>query len=116
MKNRLNNRMYKIKTQIYKQKDKAKKNRQRSKMKKKCDDTLRNFLDNIKQMTFTLQGFQKKKREKWPEKLFEYIMAKNFPNLGKETDIQVQKAQRVLSKINPKRNRKCHIIIKMKGI
>ena len=29
------------------------------------------------------------------EDLFEEIMAENFPNLGKETDIQVQDAQRV---------------------
>ena len=29
-------------------------------------------------------------REKGPEKLFEKIVVENFPNLGKETDIQVQ--------------------------
>ena len=29
------------------------------------------------------------------EDLFEEIMAENFPNLGKEIDIQVQDAQRV---------------------
>ena len=36
---------------------------------------------------------------------------KNFPNLGKETDIQVQEAQRVPNKINPKRSTPRHIII-----
>ena len=32
-------------------------------------------------------------KRKHKEKIFEDITAKNFPNLGKETDIQVQKAQ-----------------------
>ena len=40
-------------------------------------------------------------------------MAVNFPNLKKETDIQIQEAQRVLNKINPKRPILRHIIIKM---
>ena len=31
-------------------------------------------------------------KRKHKEKIFEDITAKNFPNLGKETDIQVQKA------------------------
>ena len=30
-------------------------------------------------------------------------MAENFPNLKKETDIQVQEAERVTNKINPNR-------------
>ena len=39
-------------------------------------------------------------------------MAENS-NLGKETNIQVQEAQKVLNKMNPKRNPWRHIIIKM---
>ena len=42
-------------------------------------------------------------REKGPEKLFEEIVPENVPNLGKETDIQVQEAQRIPNKMNPKR-------------
>ena len=38
-------------------------------------------------------------------------MAENFPNLAKETDIQVQEAQRVPNKMNPKRPTPRHIII-----
>lgn len=34
---------------------------------------------------------------------FEDTIAKNFLNLGKEIDIEVQEAQRVSNKINPKR-------------
>ena len=40
-------------------------------------------------------------------------MAVNFPNLWKERDIQVQEAQRVPSKMKPKRHTPRHIIIKM---
>ena len=39
------------------------------------------------------------------ENLFEQIMKENFPNLAKETDFQeVQEAQRVPKKLDPKRN------------
>ena len=40
-------------------------------------------------------------------------MAENFPSLRKETDIQVQEAQRVPNKMNPNRPKRRHIIIKM---
>ena len=40
-------------------------------------------------------------------------MAENFLNLKKETDIQVQKAQRIPNKMNPKSPTARHIIIKM---
>ena len=44
--------------------------------------------------------------------LFEQIM-KNFPNLVKEIDFQeVQEAQKVPKKLDPKRNTPKHIIIK----
>ena len=37
------------------------------------------------------------------ENLFEKIMKENFPNLVKEIDIQVHKAQRIPNKLDPKR-------------
>ena len=40
-------------------------------------------------------------------------MVENFPNLGEETDIQVQESQRVPNKMNPKITILRHIIIKM---
>ena len=46
------------------------------------------------------------------ENLFEKIKAKNFSKLGKETDMQVQEAQKVPNKMNPKRSTPRHIIIK----
>ena len=39
-------------------------------------------------------------------------MAENFPNLKKETDIQVQEEQRVLNKMYPNRRIPRHIVIK----
>ena len=41
------------------------------------------------------------------------IMKENFPNLMKEIDIQVQEAQRVPNKLDPKRITLRHILIKM---
>ena len=46
--------------------------------------------------------------EKGIENVFEEIIAENFPNLKKETDIQVQEAQRVPNRPTPR-----HMIIKM---
>ena len=40
-------------------------------------------------------------------------MKENFPNLAKEIDIQVQEAQRVPNKLDPKRITPRYIIIKM---
>ena len=46
------------------------------------------------------------------ENLFEQIKKENFPNLRKEIDFQeVQEAQRVPKKLDPRRNTPRHIII-----
>ena len=45
-----------------------------------------------------------RRRKKGPEKIFEEIITENFPNMGKEIVNQVQDAQRVLGRINPRRN------------
>ena len=52
-------------------------------------------------------------REQGIENLFEEIITKNVPNLVKEKDTQVQKAQRVPNKTNPNRATPTHNIIKM---
>ena len=51
-----------------------------------------------------------------PEKILEEIIVENFPNMGKEIVNQVQEAQRVPYRINPKRNTSRHIIIKLAKI
>ena len=57
-----------------------------------------------------LEGEEK---EQEIEKLFEKIMKEKFPNLVKEINIQVQEAQSVPDKVDPKRTTPRHIIIKM---
>ena len=51
-------------------------------------------------------------REKALEKIFEEIMVENFPNMGKEIINQILEVQRVLVRINPRRNTPRHIAIK----
>ena len=46
------------------------------------------------------------------ENLFEKIMKEKFPKLAKKIDIQIQEAQGVPNKLNPKRTTPRHIIIK----
>ena len=51
------------------------------------------------------------------ENLFEQIIKENFPNLAKEIDFQeVQEAQRVPKKLDPRRNTPRHIIIPLPKI
>ena len=62
-------------------------------------------------LIFTLRG-PGERRDKGAKKLFEEIMAENAPNLEEDTDIQVQKAQRVPKKMNTKISTLRYIIIK----
>ena len=43
-------------------------------------------------------------------------MTENFPDLVKEIDMQVQEAQKVSNKMDPKRTTTKHIIIKMPNV
>ena len=52
-------------------------------------------------------------QEQEMENLFEQIMKENYPNLAKEIDLQeVQEAQSVPNKLDPKKATPRHIIIK----
>ena len=62
------------------------------------------------------RGPEGEEREKGPEKIFEEIIAENFCNMGKKITNQVQKAQRVLGRINPRRNTLRHIVTKLTKI
>ena len=55
-------------------------------------------------------------REKGPEKIFEEIIAENYPNRGKEIATQDQEVQRVPGRIHPRRNTPRHILIKLSKI
>ena len=58
----------------------------------------------------------RRRREKGPEKIFEEIIAENFPNMGKEIVNQVQEAQTASGRVNLRRNTLRHIIIKLTKI
>ena len=55
-------------------------------------------------------------RKKGPEKIFEVIIAENFPSTEKEIVNHVHEAQRVPGRINPRRNTLRHIAIKLTKI
>ena len=62
------------------------------------------------------RGPRGEEREKGPEKIFEEIIIENLPIMRKEIATQVQEAQRVPYRINPRRNTPRHIIIKFAKI
>ena len=82
---------------------------------KRTEESLREFWDNIKCTNICITGVPEgEEREKGPEKIFEEIVAENFPDRGKEAT-QVEEAQRIPQRINPKRNTLRHILIKLKN-
>ena len=84
---------------------------------KKSEDSLRDLWNNMKRTNIrVIRVPEGEERDKGAENLFQEIIDENFPNLRKETDIQVQEAQRAPNKINPKRPTPRHIIIKMSRI
>ena len=83
---------------------------------KRNKDSLRDFGTTVKVPTFTSLGPKGEQREKGPEKIFKEIIAKNFPTIEKKTLTQVQEAQRVQHRINPKSNTLSYIVIKMTKI
>ena len=69
---------------------------------RKNEDSLRDPWDNMNDMNISIIG-NLEDREKGPEKIFEQVIAENFPNMGKEIVNQIQEAQRVPRRINPRR-------------
>ena len=84
---------------------------------KRNEDSLRDLWDNIKCNNIRIIGVAEgEEREKRPEKIFEEIIVKNFPNIGKKTTTQVQEGQRVPYRINPRRKTPRHVVIKLAKI
>ena len=70
---------------------------------KRNEDSIRELWDNIKYTTICIIGVPEgEKREKWYEKIIKAIITENFLNMGKEIVNQVQEAQKVPGRINPK--------------
>ena len=84
---------------------------------KRNEDSLRDLWDSIKHNNIHTIGVPEgEERGKGPEKIFEEIIVENFPNMGKEIATQVQEAQKVPYRINPRRNMPRHMVIKLTKI
>ena len=84
---------------------------------KRSEKSLRNLWHNMKRTNICIIGVAEgEEREKGAENISEDVIAENFPNLVKYTEIQVQEAQRAPNRINPKRIIPIHIVIKMTKI
>ena len=88
----------------------------KEKITKRIEDSLRDLWNNIKHNNIQIIGDPEEEKKKGTEKIFEEIIVENFPNMGKDIVNQVQEAQRVLYRINPKRNTPRHILIKLSKI
>jgi len=69
--------------------------------------------DNIKCTNIQITGVPEDEKKKGYEKIFEEIIVENFPNMEKGIVYQVQEAQRVPYRINPRRNTPRYILIKL---
>ena len=84
---------------------------------KRIEDSLRDLWDNIKCTNIQIIGVpEEEEKKKGTEKIFEEIIVENFPNMRKEIVNQVQEAQRVPYRLNPRRNMSRHILIKLPKI
>ena len=82
---------------------------------KRTEDSLRDLWDNIKHTNVLIIGVpEEEEKKKGYKKIFEEIILENFPNMEKEIVIQVQEAQRVPYRINPRRNMPKHMLIKQR--
>ena len=89
----------------------------REKRLKTNERSLRELWDKFKHTNIRIIGVPEgEEREKGTEKIFQEIIAENFPNMGKEPLTQIQEAKWVPYKINPRRNTPRHILIKLTKI
>ena len=80
---------------------------------KRTEDSLRDLWDHIKCTNIQTIGVPEEVKKKAYEKIFEEIIVENSPNMVKEIVNQVQEAQSVPYRINPRRNTPRHILIKL---
>jgi len=117
---RINSRIAEAEEQISELEDKMveiiseEQNKVKKRKKKRTEGSLRDLWDNIKHTNIWIIGvLEEEERKKEYEKIFEEIIVENFPNMEKEIVNQVQEAQRVPYRINPRRNMPRHILIKL---
>ena len=81
------------------------------------EERFRNLQENFKRPNVQIIGVPEGEEEEQEiENLFEKIMKVNVPSLTKELVMQVQEAQRVPKKLDPRKHTPRHIIIKLPKI
>ena len=81
---------------------------------KRTEDSLRVLWDNIKCTNIRITGVpEEEEKKKGYEKIFEEIIVENSLNMEKEIVHQVQEAQRVPYRINPRINMPRHVLSKL---
>ena len=114
----INNRITESEERIRELKDKmveiTAEEQNKEKRMKIIEDNLRHLWDNTKHNNIRIIGVPEEEKKKGSEKIFEEIIVKNFPNMGKKIVTQDQEAQRVTYRINPRKNTPRHILIKLK--
>ena len=81
---------------------------------KRKEGSLRDLWNSVKCTNIQIIGDpEEKEKKKVYEKTFEEIIIEKFPNMEKEKVNQVQEAQRVPYRINPRRNTPRHKLIKL---
>ena len=83
----------------------------------KNEERLRNLQDILQCSNIRIIGVPEGEQEQKIKNFFEQIIRENFPNLMKKIDFQeVQEAQRLSKKLDPRKNTPRHIIIKLSKI
>ena len=87
----------------------------REKQLKDHEDRLREINDSLRRKNLHLIGVpEDTKKDGGPKSIFEQIIAENFPNLGRETGIQIQEIE---GSPSPQINKNCskprHLIVKL---
>ena len=79
--------------------------------KKKNEESLTNLQDNFKLSNIWIIGVPEEEEEEQDiENLFEKTIKEHFPNLAKELDFQeVQEAQRIPKKLDPRKHTPRHM-------
>ena len=82
----------------------AKQNKEKKRMKRN-EDSLRELWANCKCTNICNIGLPEwEERGKGLWKIFEEIIVENFPHMGSESLTQIQEAQEILYRINPRKN------------
>ena len=81
---------------------------------KRSEDSLTDLRGNIKLTNIQIIGVpEEEKKKKVNKKIFEEIIVENLPNMEKEIVNQIQEAQRIPYRINPRINTLRHLLMKL---